>query len=105
MRIVARNDCALYEYLSSSKSPHLDRVDLYTDYSTIEDYLLVGLRTGSHAYVNHKFILVFVALDFNAMYKRLKIDDISNQGKDLINWLHISKDGGVFEPYYMLTEW
>ena len=103
MRIVARKDCALYQYLLSSKSEQIDRVDLYTDYSIIKDKLFVGLRTGSHAYVNHKYILVFVALDFNSMYKRLKLDDISNQGKDLINCLHISKDGGVFEPYYMLT--
>ena len=78
-------------------SPLIDRIDPYKSFPS-NDKLLNGLIAGSLAYVNHKFLLIFDAMELNAMYKQLKIND----EKDLIDWLHISNDDGGSEPCFML---
>ena len=97
MRIVARYDSALYTYLESIDSPLINRFEAYDNFPS-NDILIDRLIAGSLAYVNHKFLLIFDAMELNAMYKQLKVND----EKDLIDWLHVSKDDGGSEPYFML---
>ena len=91
MRIVARYDSALYTYLESIESPLLDRIDPYKSLPSNEK-LLDGLIAGSLAYVNHKFLLIFHALELNDMSKQDNVDD--EKFIDFLEWLHISKDDG-----------
>ena len=101
MRIVARYDSALYTYLESIDSPLVDRFDPCDNFPP-NDQLIDELIAGSLAYVNHKYLLIFDAMEVNAMYKELNVNDILNDGNDIIDWLHISKDDGGSEPYFML---
>ena len=103
MRIVVRHDSALYTYLQLIDSPILDRLDTFTfhDYLSIEEKLFNGLIDGSLAYVNHKFILIFYALEMNDKYKVLKNHRNDKDDKVFMDWLHISNDGGGNEPFFM----
>ena len=102
IRIVVRHDSALYTYLKSIDSPILDRLDIFKfeDYLSIEEKLFNGLKDGSLAYVNHKFILIFDALLMNDRYNPPITQNIDNDRNDFMDWLHISNDDGGSEPYF-----
>ena len=93
MRIYARSDSALYTYLTSIESPVVYRFDTYQNVPSLEK-LFYGLRTGSLAYVNHKFPQIFYVLDIISMFN-LESD------KDFIDSLHFSKENGGSEPFFL----
>ena len=103
MVILARLDSALYTYLDSIQSPLINRIESYRNFESINEKLLHGLRSGSLAFVNQKFILIYSILVINDMVKQqrgngynlYKVNEISSM-------LHISKDDGGTEPYYLI---
>ena len=101
MTIVAREDSALYTYLTSIDSPMVDRIDIFQNYSLVQDKIFYGLQNGSLAYVNHKFILIFDVLEMIARHERLQIFNNVNTEKEFVDWLHISNDDGGYDPYFL----
>ena len=94
MKIVTRYNTAFYTYLTSIESPLVDRIETNTNFIFTQDEF-DALRTGSLAYVNKKFLLIFRALEFNALFNM--------QGsEDFMDSLHISEDDGGSEPYFIV---
>ena len=95
MRILSRHDSALYTYLELIGSPFVNRFDTYKDVIS-KEVTFDGLRTGSLAYIYHKYILIFQALELNAMFNILNDEEFMDS-------LHISKDDGGSEPFFIVV--
>ena len=103
MVILARLDSALYTYLDSIQSPLINRIESYRNFESINEKLFHGLRTGSMAYVNQKFILIYSILVMNDMVKQQQRNGYNlYNDNEITSMLHISKDDGGTEPYYLI---
>ena len=101
MVVLARDDSVLFTYLDSIQSPLIKRIESYTNYESINEKLLHELRTGSLAYVTQKAVLIYSILKLNDKIK-LERRVYSDEDRELISMLHISKDDGGTEPYYFI---
>ena len=98
LKIIARTDSALAEFAHNSKDVELAQqlqplLKLYDIYDSVEERT-IGLRAGTHVYVNQRLVLMFAAIGMS------RLEGI---GLNLMEILHISKDDGGLEPYFIFV--
>ena len=97
MVIMARDDSSFLSYLTAIKSPMKNRVKDYNNFPKIQGQLFEGLRNGSLAHVNHKYIMIFILLIMKEYYVEKSYDNY----EEILDQLHISKEDGGSEPYFI----
>ena len=97
LTILARHDSALYSYLHSINSTLLKRLDTYEDKDKIKNKLFDGLKKGSMAYINHKFVIIFFILEMFEYYRHEGFN-----ANEIIDQFHISRDDGGTEPCFQM---
>ena len=97
MVIFARDDSTFLGYLKSINSTWKNHVIDDKDFLLIQDTLFEGLRNGTLAHVNHKYIIIYIILFNMKEYYKNNLE-IYNK---IIDQLYISKEDGGSEPYYI----
>ena len=99
LTIMARSEAALFMYAQNGETELakklLPLISDYQAYYMIEQELIDGLKQGTHAWVNQRLIIIFTVLMMSEK------ENTTKEQEHFIDSLHISKEDGGLEPYFM----